>query len=68
MMAHLKPELLCTSLSLSQNRDNCSTMDLGIHEICPRLLDQTPLFDILGAVVDAFDARDLVRQSQLNRI
>ena len=36
-------------------------MNLRIHKVGPRLLDLTPLLGVLGAVVDAFDARDLVR-------
>ena len=57
----LPPELRFRALCFSQNRDDGSTMNLRIHKVGPRLLDLTPLLGVLGAVVDAFDARDLVR-------
>ena len=45
------------NLCLSHNRDDGSNMDLHIHEV----LDLTPFLDVIVAVVDDIDPRNLVR-------
>lgn len=36
-------------------------MDLRTYEVDPRLLDLTPLLDVISAVVDDIDPRNLMR-------
>ena len=56
-----RSEDIKTNLCRSHNRDDGSTMDLRTYEVDPRLLDLTPLLDVISAVVDDIDPRNLMR-------